>query len=189
MSLRRRCNVKHVMAMSLPYICDSHQDMLQSHKYLIRNVTRASVQTKANVFPRILQFPHITVCNLHQNSSKVSPVHPVNSVQWLDAFYWSAPDNTHMPSVCLMVNKRPESLLPSVSRSEGWAAPSWEELVRRGLFNTNKGPYAAEVQQTTTCSTCFSSCSYITILICTSVYHLHQHISSLICLNSGSWRE
>lgn len=24
--------------MSLPYICDSRQDMLQSHKYLIRNV-------------------------------------------------------------------------------------------------------------------------------------------------------
>lgn len=46
-----------------------------------------------------------------------------------------------------MVNKRPETLLPSVS--EGWAAPSWEELLRQELLNTNNSPQTAEVQQAT----------------------------------------
>lgn len=67
--------------MSLPYISDSRQDMLQSHKHLIRNVTMKaqSPQMSKQRVMVVVWTPHNNrpVCNLHQNSSNVSPAYTV----------------------------------------------------------------------------------------------------------------
>lgn len=47
--------------MSLPFICDNHHDMLQSHKYLIRNVTMKAYSphvSKHKVMCFLVSAPH-----------------------------------------------------------------------------------------------------------------------------------
>lgn len=60
---------------------------------------------------KLATFRHI--CSIQVENPVVYLLY--NSVQWHHAFYCCARDNSHVPSVCLMVNKRPETFLQSVT--------------------------------------------------------------------------